>query len=204
MRAADLYDLVAPLYRRVIAPLHEIAVARAMERVLGGWPASVLEVGIGPGQGLARLGGAGRRVVGLDISRRMLGLARSHLTAERADADLVRGTVVQLPFRSGAFDAVVSTFLLDLLEEPEIPAAVGELSRVLAGGGRMTLGVMHLPGGLATQVWMTAYRAVPDLVGRCRPFELERYLPAGSLRVIREERVSGLVGMRVVTLVKVG
>ncbi len=204
MRVATLYDLLAPVYERVLVPLQDLAVSRAVERVLGGWPVSVLEVGIGPGRGLARLSGAGRRVVGVDVSSRMLGLARVHLEGERASAELARASVLDLPFRAGAFDAVVSTLLLDLLTEQELPVAIDELSRVLAPGGRLTLGVMHLPGKLAARVWMAAYQALPDLVGRCRPVELERYLPERSFRIIREEKVRGLVGMRVVTLVKTG
>jgi ubiquinone/menaquinone biosynthesis C-methylase UbiE len=202
MRAADLYDVLAPLYQWVQVPLQGLAVTRAAERALEGGPASVLEVGAGPGQGLALLGGAGRQVVGVDLARRMVSLARGRLATTGEQAALTRATVLALPFRSRRFDAVVANALLDLLSEQEQPLALDELTRVLAPGGRLVLGVMTLPNYFVKQAWMTAYRIRPELVGCCRPIELDVHLRTRPLRVLRDETVSGLIGVRVVTLVK--
>lgn len=202
MRVGTLYDLLAPLYQRVLAPLHDVAYSRAAERGLEGGPGSVLEVGIGPGRTVSRLGGGGRRVVGVDLSPRMLSLARAQLEADQVRASLARANLLTLPFRTGQFDAVVSTFVVDLLSDEELPVALAELTRVLSPGGRLVLGVMELPNRIARETWMMAYRAVPDLVGRCRPIELDPYVRAQALRVLREESVEGLIGMRVVTMVK--
>jgi ubiquinone/menaquinone biosynthesis C-methylase UbiE len=202
MRSAILYDALAPVYGRVLAPLQEVAVARAAERALGGWPGTVLEVGVGPGHGIVRLAHPTRRTIGVDLSRQMLRLAAARLDAEHMDASLARASVLQLPFPSNRFDAVLSTGLLDLLIEVDIPVAVGELARVTVGGGRVVLGIMELPNKVIERAWMVAYRAVPELVGRCRPVKLERYLPESGLRIIRDEHVPGVIGMRLVTLVK--
>lgn len=204
IHAATLYDLVAPVYERVLTPLHDLGVSRAVERALGAGPTSVLDVGIGPGRGVALLSGNGRRVVGVDVSRRMLRLADAHLSAERARASLTRANALALPFRSGSFDAVVSTYLLDVLSDAEMAAALRELVRVLSPGGRLVLGTMALPNHLTHQVWMAAYRALPELVGHSRPADPHPYLRAQPLRVLREEHVKGWVGMRVVTTVKTG
>lgn len=202
MHVATLYDLLAPIYQRVLVPLHEMALSRAVQRALEGCPASVLEVGIGPGRGVVQLSGAGRGVVGVDVSRRMLALAGAHLAAAQARASLARATVLNLPFRTGHFDAVVSTWLVDVLRDEELPIAVGELTRVLSPGGRLVLGVMELPNRIAREAWMVVYRSLPDLLGRCRPIELDPYLRAQPLRVLRDESVKGLIGMRVFTMVK--
>jgi ubiquinone/menaquinone biosynthesis C-methylase UbiE len=202
MRSAILYDLLAPVYGRVVAPLHDLAVSRAAERALGGWPNAVLEVGIGPGFGIVQLADPTRRVVGVDLSRQMLKLSQARLAAEHLQGSLARASVLQLPFRSHRFDAVLSTLVLDLLNADELPVAISELSRVACPGGRLVLGLMELPNKLTEKAWMAAYRASPELVGRCRPVELERYLPSGSLRIIRDEHVKGWIGMRLVTLVK--
>ncbi len=183
-------------------PLHEVAFSRAAERGLEGGPGSVLEVGIGPGHNLPRLCGPGRRVVGVDVSRRMLALARTQMAAGQAQASLARASVFSLPFRAGRFDAVVGTFVADLLTDQELPVALGEVTRVLSPGGRLVLGVMELPNRLVREAWMAAYRTLPDLVGRCRPIDLGLYLQGRPLRVIREESVEGLIGMRVVTMIK--
>lgn len=190
------------MYRRVLVPLHDVAFARAAERGLEGGPRSVLEVGIGPGQNLPRVCAPGRRVVGVDVSRRMLALAATQLAAAPAAAGLARASVLCLPFRTGQFDAVLGTFLVDLLSEQELPVALAELTRILSPGGRLVLGVMELPNRLMREAWMTAYRVAPDLVGRCRPIDLGPYLRAQPLRVLREESVEGLIGMRVVSLIK--
>lgn len=204
IHASTLYDLVAPVYERILTPLHDLGVARAVERALGAGPESVLDVGIGPGRGVALLSGNGRRVVGVDVSRRMLRLADEHITAERARASLTRANALALPFRSGSFDAVVSTYLLDVLTDAEVAHALSELVRVLSPGGRLVLGTMALPNKLAHRVWMAAYRALPELVGHSRPADPDPHLRSQPLRVLREESVKGWVGMRVLTTVKTG
>jgi ubiquinone/menaquinone biosynthesis C-methylase UbiE len=204
IHATTLYDLVAPVYERILTPLHDLGISRATERALGAGPESVLDVGIGPGRGVALLSGNGRRVVGVDASRRMLRLADEHLAAERVRASLTRANALALPFRSGSFDAVVSTYLLDVLSDAEIPSVLTELVRVLSPGGRLVLGTMALPNKLTHQVWMAAYRALPELVGHSRPANPHPYIRAQPLRVLQEEHVKGWVGMRVLTMVKVG
>lgn len=202
MRSAVLYDLLAPVYGRVLAPLQELAVSRAAERALGGWPSTVLEVGVGPGYGMVQLAHPTRRVVGVDLSRQMLGLAANRLRAEHAAASLARASVLRLPFGSNRFDAVLSTGLLDLLSEADIGVAVGEMARVATAGARLVFGIMELPNTLVERAWMVAYRTAPELVGRCRPIALDAQLPERGLRIIREEHVPGLIGMRLLTLVK--
>ncbi len=186
----------------MLVPLHDVAFARAAERGLEGGPRSVLEVGIGPGHNLPRVCGPGRRVVGVDVSRRMLALARAQVAAGEAAAGLARASVLSLPFRVGQFDAVLGTFVVDLLSDQDLPVALGEMTRVLSPGGRLVLGVMELPNRLMREAWMAAYRTLPDLVGRCRPIDLGPYLRAQPLRVLREETVEGLIGMRVIATVK--
>jgi ubiquinone/menaquinone biosynthesis C-methylase UbiE len=202
VRVATLYDLLAPLYQRVLAPLHDLAYARAAERGLEGGPGFVLEVGIGPGRTASRLSGRGRRVVGVDLSPRMLSLARAQLAEDGAPVSLARANLLKLPFRAGRFDAVVSTFVVDLLSDEDLPAAFAELTRVLSPGGRLVLGVMELRNRVTREAWMLAYRTLPDLVGRCRPIELGPHVRAQALRVIREESIDGPIGMRLTTMVK--
>lgn len=175
MRAQTLYDLLAPAYGRVLDSVLELATTRAVERVAGGWPAGVLEVGLGPGRALAQLGARGRRLVGLDLSARMLGLARAHLAARRTTAALVRGDILSLPFVAGSFDTVLTMLVLDLLPDSQLPVALTERA---------------------------VYQTVPEVVGRCRPVRIEPYLAGRSFRVLREELVEGWIAIRVMTLVR--
>ena len=79
----------------------------------------------------------GCRVVGLDLSDRMIGQARRNVQALHLTplVDLVRGRAESLPFPDGSFDAVVFTFLLRYVPDPQ--ATLRELSRVLRPGGQI-------------------------------------------------------------------
>lgn len=79
----------------------------------------------------------GCRVVGLDLSDRMIGQAQRNVQALHLAplVDLVRGRAESLPFPDGSFDAVVFTFLLRYVPDPQ--ATLRELSRVLRPGGQI-------------------------------------------------------------------
>jgi SAM-dependent methyltransferase len=85
---------------------------------------------------------AGGRVVGLDLSRPMLDEARRRSRREGCtNLDLVRGSALQLPFRSGCFDVVNCCGALHLF--PDVPRALAEIGRVLRDGGRFTAAVVR-------------------------------------------------------------
>src|SRR3990172_12383492 len=203
MRPETLYDLIAPAYAKVMAPLLEAANARAVERVVGGAPANALEIGVGPGTALQELVRAQRQVVGIDVSAAMLRHASSRLAQASGPARLVRADALRLPFAKNTFDAVLSTFVLDLLPDDELRPMLGELSRVLVPGGRAVLGLLELPNPLIARAWMTVHRLVPDVLGRVRPVDLTAPLAGQPLRLARDERLDGPMTTRIATLVKV-
>lgn len=93
--------------------------------------ARVLEVGCGTGLIMMRLCGLASEVVGVDLSRGMLGKALGrHLLVVQADA-------LRLPFRDGAFDVAVSFKVLPHIRD--IRAAVAEMARVVRPGGHLAL-----------------------------------------------------------------
>jgi len=97
----------------------------------------VLDAGCGNGMYLRALRARRVNVVGCDLSRGMLGVV--------AQPALVNADVTALPFRDGAFGAVLAAHLLDLV--PDRTAAVRELRRVLAQGRAcvaVTNGAQHL------------------------------------------------------------
>lgn len=102
----------------------------------GGARGEVLEVGFGTGRNLRYYGGHVRRVVGLDpmgtrgVERVEQRIARAPFPVERAElrAD------GRLPFDSGRFDSIVTTWTLCSI--PDLPAALSEMRRVLKTEGR--------------------------------------------------------------------
>ena len=93
---------------------------------------NVLEVGCGPGFVLAEVGSAGR-LVGVDVSLRMLASAR-----ERAPNVLaVRAAVERLPFSDGAYDVAYCRSVLHHVLEPA--SMIHEMARVVKRGGRVVV-----------------------------------------------------------------
>lgn len=95
----------------------------------------VLDCGLGTGRNSRYLAGLGHQVTGLDLSAHMLASAR----ANGLSGCLVRGALQALPFRDGAFDALVCTHVLETMRLPAIRAAVREFPRVLRPGGLLLL-----------------------------------------------------------------
>jgi SAM-dependent methyltransferase len=90
---------------------------------------AVVDLGSGPGELAALIRDTGRPVVAVDRSGLMAAASRDRgIPSVVADAE-------RLPFRSGAFAAVVAAFLLPHV--PNLDAALREAARVLRPGGVM-------------------------------------------------------------------
>jgi SAM-dependent methyltransferase len=104
-------------------------------------PEDVLEVGCGRGELAARIASElGARVVALDVSERMVELARD------AGVDATIGDVQELPFEDSSFDCAVAAWML--YHVPDVDRGLAELARVLRPGGRLvavTNGERNLP-----------------------------------------------------------
>ena len=102
---------------------------------------SVLDVCTGTGLVASEIAGRARcRVVGVDLSAAMIERARRNFKRPKSIDDtravsLVKARAESLPFAESSFDAVVFTYLLRYVEDPE--ATLGELSRVLKPGGQL-------------------------------------------------------------------
>lgn len=96
----------------------------------------ILEVGFGTGELLMALAGAGRRVVGAELSAAMHRVTARKLARRGLSIPRLRASTTALPFASGAFDSVVSTFPADYILQP---ATLAEVARVLRSTGRLVI-----------------------------------------------------------------
>ena len=122
--------------------LLEVAALRPGERVLD------VACGTGVATRLAvKHVGPGGRIAGLDVNPGMLAVARS-VTPPDASIEWYEGTAESIPLPDGSFDAVLCSLGMQFV--PDKPAALREMHRVLAPGGRVVMnGVGPTPPSLA-------------------------------------------------------
>jgi ubiquinone/menaquinone biosynthesis C-methylase UbiE len=113
----------------------------ALARVRG---PRVLEIGHGPGHLLIALARSGRQPIGIDLSPQMIRLARRNIRQAGVNVPQVQCRVQALPFRSGEFDSVVSTFpsdyIADLATLREVQRVTNERGRLIVVFGAQLIG----------------------------------------------------------------
>ena len=127
------HDALAATYHEFFAPVTAIAIAPLLDAV-GLRPGThLLDVAAGPGKLAAAAARRGAQVVGVDLSPRMVELARRL----HPGIDFREAEVEHLPFADRTFDAVVCGFGLGHFPRPEV--AVAECVRTIKPGGRIAL-----------------------------------------------------------------
>jgi SAM-dependent methyltransferase len=125
------HNLLATSYNDFFTPITSLATGLLLESVRFRSGMHLLDVATGPGSVAASATKLGARAVGVDLSPRMVELARQlHPSIEFQEAD-----VEHLPFADDSFDAVVCSFALGHFPYPEI--SVTECIRTLKPGGRI-------------------------------------------------------------------
>ncbi len=152
----------------------------------------VLDVACGTGDLAFRAAAAGARVAGLDLTLRMVVLARRKPGADRM-AWLV-GDIGQLPVRSGTVDVITTGY--GLRNVPELPRALAELHRVLRPAGRLCSLDFDRPESPALRA---VYLGYLTLVGSALGWVLHRdpdtyrYIPASIRRYPGARGVAALL-----------
>jgi demethylmenaquinone methyltransferase/2-methoxy-6-polyprenyl-1,4-benzoquinol methylase len=100
----------------------------------------VLDVGVGTGMLPEIAAGRSSLWTGLDYSGAMLAqAARKMALRQWTNVGLTWGDARHLPFDDGAFDAVVSSFVLPHFSRDERSTILAEMRRVMRPGGRLGL-----------------------------------------------------------------
>jgi ubiquinone/menaquinone biosynthesis C-methylase UbiE len=170
-----IYDRLSPFYDRLWArvPLRE----QLVEMLALQKGDRVLETGVGSGINLAyiaeRVGPSGF-IAGIDISERMLELARAKAGGIPVTVELRAGNAVRLPYGDGSFDALLQFGGINFFSNRR--AAIGEMVRVVRPGGRILIVDETIAplGPVRVLLSRWACRALPRL---CPPLDL---LPAGA------------------------
>jgi SAM-dependent methyltransferase len=131
------YDAVAADYAEAFnAELAGLPIDRALlagfaELVRGSGPATVADLGCGPGHVTAYLHSQGLDAFGVDLSPEMVALARRAHPHLRFD----EGTMTDLSIADGALGGVVALYSIIHIPPAQLPSVFAEFRRVLARGG---------------------------------------------------------------------
>lgn len=99
--------------------------------------ALTLDIGCGEGRLSRLMAAAGHRVVGIDASPTLAAAAREASPA----TPVALADAAALPLPDGCADLAVA--FMSLQDVDDMPAAVGEIARVLVPGGRLCLATVH-------------------------------------------------------------
>lgn len=130
------YDGRAGRYDRMIRIPERLLFGDGRAWVCGQATGDVLELAVGTGRNLG-LYPAGVTLTGIELSPRMLAIARERARALAVDVDLREGDAEHLDLPDGRFDTVVATLALCTIPAPE--RALAEARRVLRPSGRLLL-----------------------------------------------------------------
>jgi len=196
---ADRYDFitVALSYgqdRRWKRRLIELASIRAGHRVL--------DLATGTGDIAFAAADRGARVVGLDITYRMIELAIGK--RRPAFPAFLVGDMLALPFPSSSFDIVTTGY--GLRNVPDLTQSIDEIARVLTPRGQLLSLDFNRPSGA---ILRTTYLAYLTVVGASlgwllhRDADTYRYIPASIRRYPGAEGVARLLEARGFSQVRV-
>jgi demethylmenaquinone methyltransferase/2-methoxy-6-polyprenyl-1,4-benzoquinol methylase len=198
---ADRYDLITVVLsfgqdRRWKRRLVRLAAPRSDQ--------AVLDLATGTGDIAFAVGRHSRHVIGLDVTLRMIELAKAKAGGPSMDAPrFLVADMVALPFRNESFDLVTTGY--GLRNVPDLQAAIGEIRRVLKPGGQtLSLDFNRPANALVRAVYLRYLALVGGALGWIlhRDPDTYRYIPAsiqlypGAAGVARLMEAAGLTRVR--------
>jgi demethylmenaquinone methyltransferase/2-methoxy-6-polyprenyl-1,4-benzoquinol methylase len=159
----------------------------------------VLELGFGTGNEVIELAekvGPTGSVAGIDVSPGMVQVAQRKLDERKLGAavQLTVGDARQLPYPDGSFDAVYTSFTLELFPADDVTLVLAQVWRVLQPGGRF--GVVSMatpkdgePNTLLERGYVWMHRHFPHIVD-CRPIDPAALVAAAGFADVSEVRTA--------------
>jgi demethylmenaquinone methyltransferase/2-methoxy-6-polyprenyl-1,4-benzoquinol methylase len=186
------YDRLSKFYDLISRPFESKYCDTALKLLNVKEGEMALEVGFGTGHGLKQIAervGRTGKAYGVDISSGMCKITEKRLKEAGLTAELYCGAATHLPYEDNKFDAVFSSFTLELFDTPEIPVVLGEIRRVMKPNGRICFVSLSKENGgsrmLRSYEWI--HKKFPKYAD-CRPIYLERSVRDAGFEVEHREK----------------
>lgn len=209
-KIARVYDFRSRMYDYTVARSEFGYHLEALKRVRWQPEMKILEVAPGPGRVLAKLAeevDEATKLYGLDVSRKMLGLARKRLDRQGFTRyELRQGDCRLLPWPDNSFDLLYNGYMMDLMPNVDMGGVLAEFYRVLKPGGQLILLNMSVRDG-SLGLWERLYLTLPDfmvhyLMGNCRPVRMEGCVVEACFTEVNREYLGGRHPSEIITAIK--
>jgi len=188
-QAMAAYDRLSRWYDWLSASSEQPLAELGLKKLNAGAGETVLEIGFGTGHALLVLapavGDAGR-VVGIDLSRGMFKVASEKVTHANLSHRVFFGQVdaAALPFEADSFDAIFTSFTLELFDTPEIASVLAECRRALKPGGRVGVVAMARDAheNIPVRIYEWFHKCMPAYVD-CRPINVQSVLALAGFEI---------------------
>jgi len=97
----------------------------------------ILDLGCGPGVNAKYMDSKNFQVIGIDLSKKMIGYARK----AHSHIEFRVGDMTELHFSASSFDGILATFSLIHLTKEKVPPVLTKLYEILKPGGIMYISV---------------------------------------------------------------
>lgn len=166
------YDTVAVDYARLYGdalasmPLTRAMLAAFAELVQANGDGPVADIGCGPGHVAAHLHGLGVPVFGIDLSPRMVEVARQRYP----DLRFQTGSMTALDLKDNELGGIVAWYSTQHIPSEQLPTVFAEFHRTLAPGGHLLLGThvgdeyRHLQHAYGHPVSIGVHRRPPNRI----------------------------------------
>ena len=185
---ADRYDLIT----RILSYGQDQRWKRRLAGMAPGSPGRALDLASGTGDIAFALAARGWRVEALDVTPRMLQLARTKPGA--AGVGFVTGDMMALPFPGASFDLVTTGY--GIRNVPRLDTAIAEIARVLRPGGLVLSLEFNRPANPAMRAIYLGYLGiVGGALGWALHFDPDtyRYIPETIRRYPGADGVAALL-----------
>jgi demethylmenaquinone methyltransferase/2-methoxy-6-polyprenyl-1,4-benzoquinol methylase len=141
---------------------------------------TVLEIGCGTGHALVEFANKRAKVYAIDISERMIKVAKSKIRSK--NVGLCQADGLFIPFPAASFDSIFLSFTLELFDTPEIPKILRECHRVLKDNGRIGVVALAKQEVLTIRIYEWFHKQMPNFVD-CRPIYLKPLLNGAGFQI---------------------